>query len=136
MINSFFSSVDLLELVYGSVTLVVTTIIIPILKELFQYIKSKSHNALYFDTITKIENVVKQAVLCTSQTYVDTLKSQDSFDDASKKVAFDNTKDAILNMLSDEMQNFIVYYHKNLDAWIDTKIEEMLKIEEMFKKEE
>lgn len=127
MISNLLESIDLLELVYTGVTLIVTTVIIPILKEVFQYVKGKTQSSMYMDTIIKIENLVEQAILSTSQTYVDSLKSQKTFDEDSQKLAFDKTKDSIKNMLTTEMENFIVYYHKNLDAWLDTKIEQLIK---------
>lgn len=79
--------------------------------------------ASYLDEITE---VIYQVVICTSQTYVDSLKAQGKFDAEAQKVAFEKTKSTILLLLAEDAKDFLVKMYGDADLWLDTKIEQIV----------
>lgn len=80
-------------------------------------------NALFDDII----DIVIQVVKSTSQTYVDSLKKDGVFTLEEQVEAFNITKQEVLDLLSEEMKEFIVDKYGNLDLWLETKIEQIVK---------
>ena len=80
----------------------------------------------YLDEIT---DIVYQAVMCTTQTYVDSLKSSGNFDSEDQKEAFNRTKTTVLSLLTVEAKSFILEAYGDLDLWLDTKIEQMVAVQ-------
>lgn len=84
-------------------------------------------NATASRYLSEITDTVAQAVTCTTQTYVDTLKAQGKFDEAAQKVAFQKTKENVLLLLTKEAKDFISMTYGDLNLWIDSKVEQMVK---------
>lgn len=74
----------------------------------------------YIDRITEI---VSACVITTNQTYVETLKKQGNFDVEAQKEAFNQTKDAVMGMLNEELQNFITEIFGDINAYLTNQIE-------------
>lgn len=74
----------------------------------------------YIDRITEI---VTLCVITTTQTYVDSLKKLGQFDQNAQIEAFNKTKDAVISMLNDELQDFIVDTFGDLNEYLNTQIE-------------
>ena len=77
----------------------------------------------YLEDIT---DVIYQAVICTTQTYVDTLKAQGKFDEEAQKIAFEKTKNTVMRLLAEDAKEFIFTMYGDIDLWLDTKIEQMV----------
>lgn len=88
---------------------------------------ANAKNAKVQKYLTEISSVVVQAVMSTTQTYVDSLKAQGKFDLEAQKVAFNTTKETILLLLTTEAKEFIAESYGDIDKWLDTKIEQMVK---------
>lgn len=82
--------------------------------------------------LMEITDIISQAVLSTTQTYVDSLKAQGKFDEEAHKVAFELTKNTVMVLLSQEAKEFLALMYGDLDLWIDTKIEQFVKIQKEF----
>lgn len=94
-----------------------------------EWVKSKSadmENKTAEKYLNSITEVIFQAVVSTTQTYVDTLKAQGKFDEEAHKVAFDKTKATVLFLLTQEAEDFIAETYGDLDLWLDTKIEQIV----------
>ena len=73
-----------------------------------------------FDTITT-------CVTATTQTYVDSLKTQNAFDAEAQKIAFEKTYTAVLALLTDEVKEYITMIHGDIQAYLTAKIEAEVK---------
>ena len=76
--------------------------------------------ALLFETI-------RDCVSATTQTYVESLKSQGKFDAEAQKVAFQMSFDSVMKILSDDAKMYLTSIYGDLGAFIATKIEAEVK---------
>ena len=74
----------------------------------------------YMEMLTQ---TISDCVIATNQTYVESLKQQGKFDLEAQKVAFNLTKDAVLNILSAEAQEYLTTAVGDLNVYITKKIE-------------
>ena len=86
----------------------------------------ETDNAIAAEYLTEITEIISQAVICTTQTYVDSLKAQGKFDAEAQKIAFEKTKDTVLLLLAEDAVDFISKMYGDIDLWLDTKIEQMV----------
>jgi hypothetical protein len=70
-----------------------------------------------------LEKTITACVLTTQQTYVDSLKKAGSFDAEAQKVAFDNTRQAVVNILSNDAKEYLSAAYGDLEQLIVQKIE-------------
>lgn len=116
----------LTELLYVVVTAaipVITVYITKYLKVRFDETKVAASESIVSTTVNKTLDLILSVVTSTSQTYVDTLKSNNKFDLKAQKQAFDMTKKNILSMLTSESKDILATLYKDVDAWIDVQIE-------------
>lgn len=85
----------------------------------------EAENATVTEYLTEITEIISQAVLCTTQTYVDSLKAQGKFDEEAQKIAFEKTKNTVLALLTQDAKDFLAKMYGDIDLWLDTKIEQM-----------
>jgi hypothetical protein len=74
-----------------------------------------------------LDITVHNAVLATTQTYVESLKKQGKFDVEAQKVAFTQTYDAVMKVLTAEATKYITTYVGDLETYITNKIEADVK---------
>lgn len=109
-------------------------IILPLLgiltSYLVAYIKAKRdsyvatmENETYAKYINMLVDTVTACVVATNQTYVETLKKQGKFDLEAQKIAFEKTKDAVLDLLNIEAKEYLLAVVDDLDAYINNQIE-------------
>ena len=99
-------------------------------KALKEWADSKSvaiDNEIVAGYLTDITEIISQAVISTTQTYVDSLKAQGKFDAEAQKIAFEKTKTTVLALLAEDAKSFIADMYGDVDLWLDTKIEQMVK---------
>lgn len=75
-----------------------------------------------------LDVTVYNAVMATTQTYVDSLKKQGKFDIEAQKVAFKLTYDAVMNILTADAIKYITLAVGDLETYISTKIEADVKL--------
>ena len=78
--------------------------------------------------IGMLDSTITACVLTTTQTYVDALKAKGQFDAEAQKEAFNQTKNAVLAILSEEAKVYLASALGDLNAYIDTKIESEVRI--------
>lgn len=115
------------EIIINIISVVVTVIVIPLITligtKLVTWINSKINNEKATSILTTATNVVISAVRSVLQTYVDTLKKEGKFDDASKKLALLKAKDIALSQIGTGVQMYIEKTYGDLDVWLTTQIE-------------
>ncbi len=108
--------------------------IIPLLGVLTAYF-IKFVNAKSAEIGTKVENetqkkylemlnsTITDCVIATTQTYVDSLKKQGTFDAEAQKVAFTMTYESVVKLLTDEATEYLNEAVGDLQLYITQKIE-------------
>ena len=115
--------------------LIETCVLVPILIAISSYIiaffrkqAAKLQDQIKDDKAKRLieiaNEIVDQAVLSVTQTYVDGLKAEGTFDEKAQKEAFEKSKSTIYNLLTTDVINTIKDNYDSLDDWINTKIEE------------
>lgn len=79
------------------------------------------------ETVKKYTNMINatisECVIATNQTYVNSLKGANAFDEAAQKEAFKKTKEAVLMMLSEDMIDYIIEISGDINIYLEQKIE-------------
>ena len=84
---------------------------------------AKTDNEVLAKYIGMLTNTVTDCVIATNQTYVEALKKLGSFDVAAQKSAFELTRQAVLNVLSEDAKNYLTNIYGDLNTYIDNLIE-------------
>ena len=92
----------------------------------------ETDNKMVAKYINEITDTVSQAVICTTQTYVDTLKAQGKFDAEAQKIAFNKTKEKVMSLLAQDAIDFLNDMFGDADLWLNTKIEQKVKESKSF----
>lgn len=90
-------------------------------------IKQKTENDTIDKYLNMLDDTIANAVLATTQTYVETLKKAGKFDLDAQKEAFKKTYDAVMNVLTDEARKYITESVGDLETYITNKIEAQVK---------
>jgi hypothetical protein len=106
---------------------------------LIQFIKTKTaetkkvtKNDIAVNYINLLEQTVCDCIVATNQTYVQALKDKNAFDAEAQKEALQITLNAVKTILSDDAEEYLAMFVKDLDTYIVEKIE--ANIEKMKKK--
>ena len=78
--------------------------------------KAKKYVDLIADTITK-------CVMATNQTYVESMKDKDIFDEEAHKEAFKRTYDAVLDILNGDAVEYIEEVYGDIQGYLTNAIE-------------
>lgn len=106
---------------------VLTTYLVQFLKAKGNQIAENTDNVLATKYIKMLTETICTCVEATNQTYVEALKKAGSFDEAAQKEAFNKTKDAVLNILSDEAKEYLISIYGDLDKFLENMIEAQVK---------
>lgn len=90
--------------------------------------KKMSESDLTDKYLTMLQGTIEDAVLATTQTYVEALKNQNMFDKEAQKHAFELTYDAIMKVLTDDAKKYIESAVGDLETYITNKIESTVKL--------
>lgn len=77
--------------------------------------------------LDQVVSMVLNCVQKTTQTFVDELKKKGEFTKEAAQEAFDMTKETALAMLSAEATDIITEVYGNVDVYLDTLIESLVK---------
>ena len=91
-------------------------------------LKKKTDNDLSKKYLDMLDTTITNAVLSTTQTYVDSLKKDGAFTKEAQEIAFKKTYDAIVNVLNDEAKKYLTEAVGDLELYITTKIEAEVKL--------
>lgn len=108
---------------------------IPVLaKYLVAYLDSKKSeiednqkNSDFSNTIAKALEIVETVVKYVSQTYVDDLKAQGTFDADAQTEALNKAMETIQSQLDEDTKNLIITAYGDLQQWLRVQIESTIK---------
>lgn len=76
--------------------------------------------------LTRITQITTDAVECVFQSFVETLKNNDKFDQNAQKEAKDKALEIINSQLTDELKDFIAENYGDIQKWLLNKIESVI----------
>lgn len=117
----------LIQLVLLPALPILTAYGVKLLKKWIDEKTQKIDNEKAQEYLKSIGETICQAVMSTTQTYVDNLKGQNAFDSVAQKKAFELTKTTVLNLLTTEAKDFLAKAYGDVDAWLDSKIEQTVQ---------
>lgn len=86
-------------------------------------IKKKTNSDLAQKYLDMLNDTISNAVLATTQTYVESLKKQNKFDAEAQKIAFEKTYNAVVAVLTDEAKKYIQESVGDLETYVTNRIE-------------
>lgn len=86
------------------------------------------NNELEKKYINMLNDTICDCVIATTQTYVDSLKKQGSFDAEAQKAAFTMTYEAVIKLLTDEASEYLTNAIGDLQLYITQKIEAQVNL--------
>lgn len=120
------------EIILNIISVVVTAVILPLISyagaRLIAWLNAKIKDENAKLQLTVATDIVMNAVRSVFQTYVETLKKNGTFDEASQKLALLKARDIALNQMTDDVKNYITSTYGDLDTWINTNIEATINI--------
>lgn len=105
-----------------------TIYLINLIKVKIQELKQKKNDDLYHKYLDMLEDTIVQCVLATTQTYVESLKKEGTFDADAQKVAFTKTYTNVMKILSDEAKEYLTEALGDLEAYVYNRIEANVKL--------
>lgn len=122
--------IDWMQLVYD----IFKTVLIPLLgigvsyliylfKTKVDQLKQNTDSEVQRRYLDLLEKYVIDAVVATNQTYVNALKEAGTFDLDAQKEAFRRTKDAVLELLTEDIKELLGTFVGDLDTYVNNLIE-------------
>lgn len=102
---------------------VLTAYIIKFIKAKSAEIQNKVDNDTADKYIGMLADTISACVIATNQTYVEELKKENAFTAEAQKEAFNQTFNAVMNVLTDEAKEYLTEIYGDLTAYITNKIE-------------
>lgn len=90
--------------------------------------QDKSENEKVDKYLGMLNTTITNAVLATTQTYVDALKGQNAFDKEAQQKAFDMTYDAVMEVLTEEAKKYLAEAVGDLRLYVTNQIEATVKM--------
>lgn len=102
---------------------ILTNYLVQYIKEKTKDISAKNDNGILNKYTELLSATITNCVIATNQTYVETLKTQGSFDLEAQKKAFEMTYDAVISILSDDAKEYLTNIYGDLKVYITNMIE-------------
>ena len=90
--------------------------------------QDKSENEKVDKYLGMLNTSITNAVLATTQTYVEALKGQNAFDKEAQQKAFDMTYNAVMSVLTDEATKYLTEAVGDLQLYVTNQIEATVKM--------
>lgn len=91
-------------------------------------LKEKTKNDTEAKYLDMLDKTICDAVLATTQTYVDALKREGKFDAEAQKIAFTKTYEAVMALLTIEAKKYLETAVGDLQTYVNNKIEAEVKL--------
>lgn len=112
-----------LELFLTALLTVLAKFIISFVSAKIKEVKQKTQDELLYKYLDMINQTVRDCVIATNQTYVETLKNKNMFDAEAQKEAFKKTFDAVKSLLNEEAITYLTEMAGDADLYLTTLIE-------------
>ena len=117
---------ELLKIVIMIVVPVATSVLTYYIKKYVGQLINENVNDEAAQDLEKALQILTDSIYYVQQTYVDALKAEDKFTEEAQKKAFELAKNRAIELMSQHMQEAIVYAYGNLDVYIETVIESII----------
>lgn len=107
---------------------ILTTFFVKWVNAKIKQMTQSSDNALQKKYLEMLNETITNCVIATTQTYVESLKKQGSFDTEAQKEAFTMTYEAVLGLLTDDATKYLTEAIGDLNLYIKQKIEAEVKL--------
>lgn len=115
-------------------SLIFQMVIIPILGILTKYavdlistkiaeLVARTDNDNFDKYLILLNDTISNCVVATNQTYVEALKAQNAFDAEAQKIAFKQTYDAVMSILTEDAKKYLQAALGDLDIYVTNSIE-------------
>lgn len=122
-----FSLQQIFEMLIFPLLAILTIYIIRFINAKTDQAKKATTNEVLQKYINILSDIIVTCVQTTNQTYVDSLKQQNKFDEEAQKKAFEMTFEAVKETITDEMRNVLSIVYEDLDEYIAKQIETIVK---------
>ena len=119
---------EIFELVIIPILGVGTAYVCYLIKVKIAELKEKSKNETEQKYLSMLDKTICEAVLATTQTYVDALKKEGKFDAEAQKVAFQKTYEAVMLLLTAEAKSYLENAVGDLTVYVNNKIDAEVKL--------
>lgn len=102
---------------------IITTYVVKLVNKKITEIDTSVNNATATKYLQMLDKTVSECVLATTQTYVESLKSNGEFTIEAQKEAFKKTYSAIMGILSEDIIEYLEETVTDVEAYITNKIE-------------
>ena len=119
---------QIMEVVVIPLLGILTTYVVKIVNAKLEEVSANRKNELEKKYINMLNDTISDCVIATTQTYVESLKKQGSFDAEAQKEAFNQTYNSVMDILSEEAKKYLNEAIGDLNLYITQKIEAEVKI--------
>ena len=98
---------QIMEVVVIPLLGILTAYVVKIVNAKLEEVSANRKNELEKKYIDMLNDTISDCVIATTQTYVESLKKQGSFDAEAQKKAFNQTYDAVMGILSEEAKKYL-----------------------------
>ena len=119
---------QIMEVVVIPLLGILTAYVVKIVNAKLEEVSANRKNELEKKYINMLNDTISDCVIATTQTYVESLKKQGSFDAEAQKEAFNQTYNAVMGILSEEAKKYLNEAIGDLNLYITQKIEAEVKI--------
>ena len=102
---------------------IITMYIINYIKIKTAELQTTNSNEVLSKYLDMLSTTIIECVIATNQTYVNSLKDQNAFDETAQKIAFQKTYDAVIAILSDDAKEYLTNIYGDLTVFITNMIE-------------
>ena len=119
---------QIMEVVVIPLLGILTAYVVKIVNAKLEEVSANRKNELEKKYIDMLNDTISDCVIATTQTYVESLKKQGSFDAEAQKKAFNQTYSAVIGILSEEAKKYLNEAIGDLNLYITQKSEAEVKI--------
>ena len=119
---------QIMEVVVIPLLGILTAYVVKIVNAKLEEVSANRKNELEKKYINMPNDTISDCVIATTQTYVESLKKQGSFDAEAQKEAFNQTYNSVMDILSEEAKKYLNEAIGDLNLYITQKIEAEVKI--------
>lgn len=119
---------DIFELCIFPLLIALSGYLIAFINNKSNALKENAKNDKEKKYIDMLNSTITDCVIATTQTYVESLKKQGQFDMEAQKVAFTMTYNAVINLLTEEAEEYLSEAIGDLNLYITQRIESEVKL--------
>lgn len=120
------------EIIVSIISIVVTSVVLPLITlggtRLIQYLNQKIKDEKTRTLLTGLTSIIERAVRSVFQTYVESLKKNNTFNKEAQAKALDLATTEVKRQLTDETANFIKQTYGDVNTFITSQIEATINI--------